>query len=134
MTRNKWTKPVPLSLATFAVLAIVALAPGCAFSRNTEYLLSVAGFKLVPADTPQRQTDLADLPTDQITRTLLDGVPCYLFPDPENNALYVGRQAQYDQYQKLFLQHQLAQAQVRAAEVNETYWGVYWPWGPGGGW
>jgi hypothetical protein len=39
--------------------------------------------------------------------------------------LYVGQQAQYDAYQKLRLQKQLAADQVQAAEMNsEPAWGA----------
>jgi hypothetical protein len=42
----------------------------------------------------------------------------------------VGQQAQYDAYQKLRLQKQLAADQVQAAEMNsEPAWGAWGGWG-----
>ena len=105
----------------------VVLGTGCASTKpaERESLLSAAGFKMVPADTPQQQAHLKTLPAGKVSMTQRDGKDYFVYPDPAQNMLYVGNQAQYEQYQKLRVQHQMAQDQVTAAELN-TDWG---PWG-----
>jgi hypothetical protein len=127
---------VTASLCAFCAVALLAFALGCASSRHqeTENLLSAAGFKTVTADTPRRQADLTNLPAHQITRTERDGQVYFVYPDPPNNLLYIGQQEQYNQYQRLRLQRQMAQDQLSAAQLNASYWGAWGPWGPWGGW
>jgi hypothetical protein len=127
-------KRAKASLIGIGAIALVALALGCASTKNTEDMLSAAGFKTVPADTPRRQADMANLPAHKITRTTRDGVAYYVYPDPNNNVLYVGGQSQFDRYQNLRVQNQMAQEELSAAELNANYWGAWGPWGPYGGW
>ena len=41
---------------------VLALVAGCASTEKTESMLSAAGFKIVPADTPARQAQLRRMP------------------------------------------------------------------------
>ena len=60
-----------------------------------------------------------------------EGKTYFVYPDAPNKVIYVGQQEQYDQYQKLRLQKQLAEDQVQAAEMNsEAAWGVWGGFGP----
>ena len=60
-----------------------------------------------------------------------DGKTYFVYPDVKQNLLYVGTQPEYDQYQKLRLQNQMAEDQVQAAEMNsEAGWDA---WGGFGG-
>src|SRR5215472_12402315 len=110
---------------------LVALAIGCSTTKSRENMLSAAGFKMVPADTPERVAHLNSLPPDKITTVQRNGTLYYTFPDPKHNVLYVGQQEQYQEYQKLRLQNQMTQEQLSAAEMNENAWGVWGPWGGG---
>jgi len=98
---------------------LMAVAIGCSTTRSTEHMLSAAGFKRVPANTPQRQADLASLPADKLTPVQRDGKQYYVFPDPTRNALWVGQNAQYQEYQALRLQQQMLDEQ--AATMNGNY-------------
>lgn len=113
-----------------AAVALVALALGCASGIHTENLLSAAGFEMVPADTPQRQAHLKTLPAHEISMTQRDGKTYFVYPDPPHNVLYVGQQAQYNQYQKLLVQNHIAEQQLNAAQINANNWGRWGPWGP----
>src|SRR5215469_18769968 len=88
---------------------LLGLAIGCASTQSREDMLSAAGFRRVPANTPERQAHLSSLPADKITPVVRDGITYYTFPDPKQNVLYVGQEPQYQKYQNLRLQQQMAQ-------------------------
>lgn len=126
-------------MMTLVVLGIgtpMALITGCSTTASKENMLSAAGFKEVPADTPERQAHLTSLPVDKITPVQRNGTTYYTFPDPKHNVLYVGKEAQYQEYRRLRLQKQMADEQLAAAQMNEdNAWGVWGPWGgPGFAW
>jgi hypothetical protein len=115
--------------------ALVALAIGCSTTSEKD-MLSAAGFKAVPATTPQQESHLESLPSDKITPVQRSGTVRYVFPDKKNNILYVGNQEQYQRYQNLRFQNQMEAEQLSAAEMySEAPWGVWGPWGgPGWAW
>jgi hypothetical protein len=117
-------------LLVVSVLALAVLALGCSTTKQTENMLSAAGFKMMPATTPEQQAHLKTLPPNKVTMVVRDGKTYFAFPDIKQQVLYVGQQAQYDAYQKLRLQKQLAADQVQAAEMNsEPAWGAWGGWG-----
>src|SRR5262245_61625035 len=114
---------------------VIALAIGCSTTKNRENMLSAAGFKAIPADTPQREAHLKSLPSDKLTTVTRNGTQYYVFPDPKQNVLYVGQEAQYQQYRKLRLEKQMADEELSAASLNaDASWGVWGGWGPGWAW
>ena len=111
--------------------ALLTFVLGCSTTQKTENLLSAAGFRAIPATTPQQQAHLKTLPAHKVTMVVRDGQTSYVYPDVPHQVLYVGQDAQYQEYQRLRLQNQMAQDQVQAAEMNtEPGWGV---WGGFGG-
>ena len=108
-------------LLVVSVLALAVLALGCSTTKQTENMLSAAGFKMMPATTPEQQAHLKTLPPNKVTMVVRDGKTYFAFPDIKQQVLYVGQQAQYDAYQKLRLQKQLAADQVQAAEMNSGF-------------
>ena len=111
--------------------ALLAVAIGCTTTKDRENMLSAAGFKMVPANTPEREAHLKSLPADKITPVQREGSTYYTFPDPKNNVLYVGQEAQYQKYRQLRYQKQLADEQMETAQMNENAWGAWGAWGPG---
>jgi len=119
-------KRVGISLSIVGILALLALGVGCSTTTKTENMLSAAGFKMMPAATPEQKAHLKTLPPDKVTMVQREGKTYFVFPDLKQQVLYVGQQAQYDEYQKLRIQNQLAQDQMSAAELNsEPAWGVW---------
>ncbi len=117
------------------LFALVALVTGCSTTGSTENLLSAAGFKIIPATTAQQQAHLKTLKPDKVTRVERNGTNYFVFPDTKRQELYVGHDAQFQEYQKLRLQKQMAEQQVEAAEINQENlygWGAWGPglWGP----
>ena len=115
-------------LIRFAIAVLFLVAGGCASTQQTENQLSAAGFRMVPATTPQQQAHLKTLPPGKITRVLRDGKQLFVYPDVAQQVLFVGQDAQYQEYQRLRQQSQVANEQVEAAQLNsQPGWDV---WGP----
>jgi hypothetical protein len=62
-----------------------------------------------------------------------DGKEYFVYPDVTQNVLYVGQNSQYQRYQQLREQNQLAQEQLNAAELNAD-WSAWGTWGGEGWW
>lgn len=125
-------KRISTRLYLLGIATLMFVAGGCATTKQTENLLSAAGFKVVPATTPQQQTHLKTLPPHKVTQVQRDGKIYFVYPDAAQQVLYVGQDAQFQQYQKLRLQNQMAQEQLEAAELNsDPAWGTWGAWGGG---
>ena len=73
------------------VLALAMLVSGCSTTQPTENLLSAAGFKIVPASTPEQQSHLKTLPPHKVTMVPREGKTYFVFPDQKQQVLYVGQ-------------------------------------------
>jgi len=112
-----------------SIAVLLAMAIGCATTKDRENMLSAAGFKMMPANTPEKEAHLKSLPNDKITTVQREGTTYYVFPDQKNNVAYVGQAKQYQEYQKLRYQKQLADEQLNTAEMyNQASWGAWGPW------
>jgi hypothetical protein len=129
-TNHKTKKLRMKILRTFlAIGAVAALAISCSTTKQTESQLSAAGFKIVPAATPAQITHLNSLPPNKITMTQRNATTFFTYPDAKNKVLYVGQQAQYQEYQKLRQQQQMAEEQLKAEEGDaRTSWEAWGQW------
>lgn len=120
------------SFRVFGAIVLLALVTGCATtSTSTTDLLSAAGFKLVPADTPKKEELLKSLPTGQLSLITYKGKSFYVQPDVPNNRAYVGTPAEYQTYQQLRLAKQLSNDNLMAAQMNQNaMYGWGGAWGP----
>lgn len=96
------------ALAAAAVTAMIAGA-GCAGPRQKaerrEQLLTRAGFRQIPADTPERADALERLEAGDVVPVLHNERTFYVYPDRRTcKCLYVGRSDEYDSYLKLLQQ------------------------------
>lgn len=121
----------------FLPLAIAAiLLGGCAAIEkaehdNTENLLAAAGFKVLPANTPQRESSLAALDPYKIQRQIRGDKVYYVYPDDQQNFAFVGDQAAYSKYQSLVEQQRISDQNLAAAQMVSMpgvwpgwdYWG-----------
>jgi hypothetical protein len=124
-------KQIRTSFSTISVIALLALTVGCATTSSHTDLLSAAGFKLLPADTPKKQELLKTLTPGKLTLITWKGKQFYVQPDVPNNQAYVGTPKEYQTYQQLRLAQQLSNNDLMAAQMNQNAmdpWGV---WGPG---
>ena len=87
---------------------------GCATTAgpSTESLLSQAGFKQLPADTPNKVAHLQTLPDKRLVARTYQGKKYYVYSDPAGcKCLYVGNAAQYQSYQTIVQQQKQATQQ-----------------------
>jgi hypothetical protein len=112
------TSNIVIGLAT---LAGVILLAGCAStgSANTESLLTAAGFRVKTPQTPKQQQIYAALPPYQVERATVKGEVFYVYKDEKAGVAYVGREQEYQHYQQLAIQQQIAQNQIMAAEMEQ---------------
>jgi hypothetical protein len=126
----------PLSTSVTILLLVVALAAfeGCASlnASNTESLLSAAGFRSRTPSTPKQQALYSQMTPYKVERRTKNGKILYTYADKQKGVVYIGGEAEYQQYKRLALQQSIAQSQLEAAEINETAalnWGPDWgPW------
>ena len=104
-----------------AVLAGTILLAGCASmtSANTESLLTAAGFRARTPQTPKQQQIYAALPPYKVERATVKGQVFYVYKDEKSGIAYVGREQEYQRYQQLAIQQQIAQNQYMAAEMQQ---------------
>ena len=117
-----------------AACGIIFLA-GCASMQtdNTPSLLSQAGFRPHTPQTAKQKELYASLPSNKLEHGTLNGKGFYVFKDEKAGVAYVGREGEYQRYQQLCIQQQIAQNYYMASQMNSMYarrW--YGAWG--GGW
>jgi hypothetical protein len=110
--------------------AFLVVATGCSSPKQKENMLSAAGFKMIPANTPQREEHLKSLPDDRLTTVDLNGHNYFVFPDRAESTLFVGQESQYQHYQRMRLENQLPEERVHAAEITDDWagWGAWGRW------
>ena len=120
-----------------SVIALLALIVGCATTtQSTENMLVAAGFKVVTPKTPAQQQKLQKLPPGKVAQINKAGKTYYIFPDPAANQAYVGGPKQYQEYQQLRAEKQLANENLETAEMYQDSmmgWGAWGGWGMGWG-
>ena len=121
----------------FVVGLIILTQWSCATIRTTEAeqtdrLLAAAEFKMLLADTPQKEEMLNALPPLKLQYRVKDGNPLYFFADPYDcKRIYTGDQAAYDRFQRLAEQAQIAEEEQQAALMNEEAAMQFSPFGWG---
>jgi hypothetical protein len=108
-------------LILLSTLSGAILIAGCASmtSANTESLLTAAGFRARTPQTPKQQQIYAALPPYKVQRATVKGQVFYVYKDEKAGFAYVGREAEYQRYQQLAIQQQMAQNQIAAAEMEQ---------------
>lgn len=119
------------SLNYLALIALAVCAMSCADLKNKENLAVAAGFKIITPTTPDQEALLKKLPEDKVTRINYEGKTHFVLPDVKNNVVYVGNEANYEDYQKLRLEQQMSNDNLEAAQMNEE---ATMNWGAWGGW
>jgi hypothetical protein len=116
-------KPTFKPFRIFAPIALLALATSCATTSQTTQtadMLTSAGFKLVDADTPQKQELLKTLPTGQLSVVKWKGKTFYVEPAATPNHAYVGTEKEYHAYEGLRIARQLRNDQILAAQMRNA--------------
>lgn len=125
-----------LSTMAFALVFAAVAVSGCTYFRRqdaekTEALLAAAGFDIKLADTQKRQESILRFPARELVARPHDGDILYFYADPDFcKCIYVGNKYEYQRYQRLALQEEIADEQVEAAEMDEDMVGEMGLWGP----
>ena len=111
------------------VAATLLLLAGCSLFRlspqqraaQVEPLLAAAGFRMLPADTPEKVAHLQKLTPLKLTPRKHQGQLQYAYADPYAcHCLYVGDEAAYRQYQRLALEKKVADEERQAAMMDQA--------------
>ena len=117
----------PILAMTGLCLAATACGDGSKAVMNKEDMLAAAGFKFVPANTPERQQAFQRLPAHKFMREVKGDKVVYIYADPTICVcIYVGGQKAYGTYRANALYKRIADEQVTAA--NDMAYG--WDWSP----
>jgi hypothetical protein len=133
----KIEKPKGNVILILAAAVTPLFVAGCAEmgSGNTTSLLSAAGFRVRTPQTPKQQQMLATLPPYKIERATVKGHAFYIYKDEKAGVAYVGREQEYQQYQQLAIQQQIAQNYYTAVAMDRAAaYGWYGAWGPRAFW
>jgi hypothetical protein len=121
-----------------ALLFMVAVLGGCAAmelqqASDTENLLAAAGFHRLPADSAERQRDLASMPPREIVARSEDGNTAYAYADPQNcHCLYVGGPEAYARYRESAVSEKIARDMDQPwMNAASTGWGAWPSWDRG---
>lgn len=106
----------------FALLTATLLVgiSGCAWmnemdSTSTEQLLVASGFQTRMIDTPKKQAMVAELTPYRVQMRSKGNKVYYVYPDTRKGIVLVGGPLQYQQFQKLSVQQEVAEDQMTAA-------------------
>jgi len=111
----KTKAPKLIILALFAAGSALFAGMG---SSNAESLLTAAGFRVRTPETPKQKQIYATLPAYKVERATVNGKVFYVYKDEKKGVAYIGREAEYQRYQQLAVQQQIAQQQYMAAELD----------------
>ena len=118
MTPTLRTSNIVIFLSTLAGTILLASCAGMG-SANTESLLTAAGFRARTPQTPKQQQIYAALPPYKVERATVKGQVFYVYKDEKSGVAYVGREQEYQRYQQLAIQQQVAQQYYAAAEMQQ---------------
>jgi len=123
-----------LFMLTAAAALLVASCAGVG-SGNTTSLLSAAGFHVHTPQTPKQQQLYAALPSYKVERATVKGHVFYVYKDEKAGVAYIGREQEYQHYQQLAVQQQIAQDYYTAVAMDRAAaFGWYGAWGPRAFW
>ena len=124
-------------ITIFAAAAAAPFVAGCAEmgSGNTTSLLSAAGFRARTPQTPKQQQIYASLTPYKVERATVNGHTFYVYKDEKAGVAYIGREQEYQRYQQLAVQQQIAQDYYTAVAMDRAAaYGWYGAWGPRAFW
>jgi hypothetical protein len=105
-------------------------------AAQLEPMLGAAGFKSIPADTPEKLAALKKLTPLRLTYSIRGGKPHYWYADPYRcQCIWIGDEARYQKYETLKVQSDIAQSELATARMEEGAGQVdeqmafFFPWG-----
>ena len=122
------------SISRFLVLsATLLILSACSNLPEKRTLLTSAGFRTIPATTPDQIARLHAIKSSKVVPMNGKKGTVYVFADKSRNILFVGSPAQYQQYRALKLKQQKIDEKLLDAQVNMDN-ADYNAWGEGSDW
>ena len=129
-----------VSVMMIGATVLLALMAGCATTTTSTQekasMLVAAGFKTITPKTAAQQQKLQQLQTGQVATVQKSGRTYYIVADPPRNVVYVGGPTEYQAYEQLRAQRQLAQENLQTAAMYQDtamQWDTWGGWGVGWG-
>jgi len=122
---------------TITVLGLCLGLAGCntdgySSVANKEDMMLAAGFRFLPANTPERQAMFRRLPPHRFLKEIKGDKLIYIYPDPTVCVcLYMGNAKAYSAYRNMMFQKNLADEQAMTAQTMDDFSWNWGPWGPG---
>jgi hypothetical protein len=127
--KGSWMVVLGLVLMGCAGGGSVSLSPPVPAPQTAEQLLSAAGFQQVIPTTLAQRTKFLNMPQKQIFLISKGPKVSYVYADASGcGCLYAGNRQNYQNFQKLLREAQIAAEQYQAAQMAEWDWNT---WGPG---
>lgn len=96
---------------------------------DTERVLAAAGFEIKFADTPAQKEQLAKLAQRKISHLDRNGRLVFVYADSKYcKCMYVGTESEYQRFQKLTLERDIAMDESVAAENASMDWTAWGTW------
>jgi len=124
-----------LSVLVAMGLGSALMGYAVATDAGEERLLTAAGFKKRPADTPEKLQHLEAMPQGKFFRQVKDGNIYYVYADAKGcRCLYLGQYDAWDRYYRLAQEARAGEDQELTGEVARDYvdWKVWGPFATGG--
>ena len=121
--KTVWTAPI------LAVTLAGCAAMEKSDAMDTERILAAAGFQMQFADTPAQREQIKKLPQRKVAHVKRDGKLAFVYADSKYcKCMYVGTEQQYQRFQRLRLEKDIAEEQSIAAEDAAMDWGAWGEW------
>jgi hypothetical protein len=106
-------------IALFAAVCGLFTLAGCATmeSASQESLLTSAGFQSRTPTTAKQKAAYAKLPAYQLHRGTVKGRTLYAYKDEKAGVVYIGNEAQYQQYKQAAAKAKLKEEQITPAQA-----------------
>jgi hypothetical protein len=112
--RHRIRSLIPLRWTSGLAFVAAVLLGACAASNpeatRTRSLLAAAGFHAVKPETPEQREIFAQMPANTLEGGLIGGKQLYSYKDPGKDAVYVGGETEFQQYEVLLAKWKQANA------------------------
>lgn len=111
--------------STLVLVGVILVVSGCGYmqrqkAKQTEPMLSAAGFKMKLADTPEKLAKIQAMPQLKLKPLKRGGKLYFAYADAEGcKCMYLGDQAAYQRYQNLLLDQRVAQESEETAAMDQ---------------
>jgi hypothetical protein len=111
-----------------------SMSPQVPAPQTAEQLLAASGFKQIYPATPAQQARLRNMPQKQVFLISKGPKVYYVYADATGcGCLYAGNRQNYQNFQNLLTQAQIAAEQYQAAQMAAWDWDAWGPnWGETG--